>query len=90
MFVIPANGECTTIGDEPCVFPFKYRRNLLYRRKTFYACTVVGAEGEYPQPWCSTKVDRNGRYVSGNWHYCAPGCPGVDGKGRIFCVIVFI
>ena len=33
--------------------------------------------------WCSTKVDKDGRHVGGNWGTCGSGCP--DQPGMLKC-----
>ena len=55
-----------------CVFPFTYK-GIKHNKCIFEA----GDE----TPWCSTKVDENGKHVSGQdqWGYCEETCP-IDGK----------
>ena len=36
-------------------------------------CTVIFIKNF--QPWCSTKLDKTGRHVRGNWADCGPDCP---------------
>ena len=33
--------------------------------------------GEY---WCSTKVTKSGKHVTGNWGFCSKGCPLEEGE----------
>ncbi len=50
-----------------CVFPFSFRGS------TFNSCTNEGGDvsGEL---WCSTKTDKFGNHVRGNWEICPEGC----------------
>jgi len=64
---------CQTTEDGPqvnarCVFPFSYKG--VVHNECIYE---TGEE----TPWCSTKVDKNGKHVSGKdqWGYCADTCP---------------
>ncbi len=52
----------------PCVFPFRFRGLV------FEECTSRADEGG--RPWCSTRVDADGRHVSGDgqWGYCDATC----------------
>ena len=34
------------------------------------------------KPWCSTKVDRNGKHVKGNWGSCETNCPSTRNEGQ--------
>jgi uncharacterized protein YfaP (DUF2135 family) len=72
-------GDVTIGGKRPgksCVFPFSYNF------QTYTGCTEVG--GHEGQPWCATKVDWLGGYISDEWGYCAPSakqdCVTVSGK----------
>ena len=62
---------CQTIGGrgmgKPCIFPFKYGRRTYTKCITFHS---------HVKPWCSTKVDREGRHINGNWGTCDENCPG--------------
>ena len=53
-------------SNVPCVFPFKFGG------ETHNKC-----KWEEDGPWCSTKVDENGKHVGGQgkWGNCGPGCP---------------
>lgn len=52
----------------PCAFPFR-----LHDGTNHTACTFVGADDGLP--WCSTRVDADGRHVRGQWGHCAAACP---------------
>ena len=54
-----------------CIFPFTFRGN------THYGCTKQNQPILVNQPWCSTKVDQNGKHVARGGHYggCSPNCP---------------
>ena len=52
--------------DVACHFPFTTGD------KTYDACTTdLDPDKRF---WCSTKVDRSGKHVSGNWGYCSEDC----------------
>jgi len=34
------------------------------------------------KPWCSTKVDKNGKHVKGNWGSCETNCPSTRNEGQ--------
>jgi len=53
-----------------CQFPFKYG-GYTFNECTFYKASNAGRN----QGWCSTKVDSEGKHVSGHWGNCAVGCP---------------
>jgi len=57
----------------PCVFPF------IYSGKTYNSCTTEGHPEQ--KPWCSTKVDSQGKHVlgGGHWGLCGKGCPHEEG-----------
>ena len=65
--------DCVTVSGKtpnlPCIFPFKYENSI---RET---CTVTIENGVVVKPWCSTKVDKNGYHIEGNWGDCASNCP---------------
>ena len=52
--------------DVACHFPFTTGD------KTYDACTTdLDPDKRF---WCSTKVDRSGKHVNGNWGYCSQDC----------------
>merc|ERR1711970_32813 len=56
---------CTVGGKTPgerCKFPFKFRGHW------YNDCTMVGADDA--KLWCSTKTDKLGTHVTGNWGHC--------------------
>jgi len=53
-------------GNLPCVFPFTHEGH------TFNECTDYKHNGK----WCSTKVDKNGVHIGGNWGNCSSVCLG--------------
>ena len=63
----------------PCVFPFTLEAN----NKTYHSCTYDFMHVTGYQPWCSTKVDKNGVHMRDvgedvkNWGICtdASSCP---------------
>ena len=68
------NLDCLTTSDTddtwdqagiPCVFPFEYG-GIVY-----YSCTMYG-ETRY---WCSTKVDKDGKFIINFWGFCVDTCP---------------
>merc|ERR1712080_73853 len=65
---VSTHGCVTTGGDKPgqsCVFPFKYYSKTCPGPK---CCNLSNNRGGN---WCSTKVDSNGEYISGEWGYCS-------------------
>nr|XP_040580663.1 uncharacterized protein LOC121129062 isoform X2 [Lepeophtheirus salmonis] len=63
----PKNEICTANGQK-CIFPFIYK-NVVHR-----SCIK---EWSYPRPWCATKVDHDGMYISGDsssWSDCLESC----------------
>lgn len=67
----PSGNICSTIGGQvigkPCIFPF------ILNNQKYNSCTdILDSSGNY---WCSTKVDINGKHISGNWGYCNNFCP---------------
>ena len=71
-FVSSLDG-CRTTSDGPqvntaCVFPF------IYKGKEHNECTFQKGD---ENPWCSTKVDGDGKHVGGQkqWGYCGKQCP---------------
>ena len=60
-------------GDKevPCEFPFIWDGNK------YYSCTTDDADGKITEkPWCSTKVDLDGKHISGQGLYgdCPDSC----------------
>jgi len=64
------SGGCTTIGGDPCKFPFTYK-GVRYE-----TCTTDHSENG--APWCAVQVNRLGRVIQGRWGDCAENCPGSD------------
>merc|ERR1719219_605914 len=65
--------KCVTINGpqkgNKCVFPFK-ARGVEHTK-----CTKAGG---YSAAWCSTKTDKNGNTVMGNYGDCSEECPIED------------
>merc|ERR1711931_432658 len=64
-------GNCVTTSGFPgagssCVFPFTIDG------KTYNGCTTYFDPEN--KPWCSTKVDSNGGYITGYWGHCNSAC----------------
>ena len=80
-FSFPVLG-CKTIkgadANTLCIFPFRYKG------KTYNTCTLKDARNTNNEAWCSTKVDRSGKHVSGKgkWGNCGQGCPFPEILGR--------
>ena len=63
----------------PCVFPFTLEAN----NKTYHSCTYDFMHVTAYQPWCSTRVDKNGVHMRNvgedekNWGLCTDesSCP---------------
>jgi hypothetical protein len=51
-----------TTSGIPCVFPFKYKD------QTYYDCTT---EDFGTTNWCSVKVDREDKFITGKWGVCS-------------------
>jgi len=58
--------------DQPCVFPF------IWSGVKHNSCVNDDVAGG---SWCSTKVDRNGKYIDRKWGICSPTCPVSDVYG---------
>jgi len=62
--------DCKTIGGpgkgKACIFPFTWVKT----GKTYHECTTDGG-AEF---WCSTKLNKRGQHLSGNWGECPPSC----------------
>lgn len=82
--------RCTTLEGKPCVFPF------MFLNKRYSQCT--SDEDRAGKFWCSTRVDRDGWHVRGEWGYCnpdtcgtrsptpapTPSCTVTDGRACMF------
>jgi len=55
---------CQTTKGDNCVFPFTYK-GVVYDK-----CT----KADHSKPWCSTKTNIEGHYISGHWGDCSPTC----------------
>ena len=62
--------------NKDCVFPFRFN-GIKYN-----SCTMSKADLTENKPWCSTKVDRNGKHVKGNWGSCETNCPSTRNEGQ--------
>ena len=65
------DGVCRTISgshkNQECQFPFTFRG-------TEYHTCITGSKRQ--QPWCPTKLDDSGAYITGMWGYCDTSkCP---------------
>lgn len=65
---------CTALipnrGNEPCVFPFRYKG------RAYDSCTTVDSANG--QPWCATAVDNSNTALNNRLGDCNTGCPGTD------------
>ena len=83
---IEAKGCRTIKGPSPnlpCVFPFEFK-GIDHNQCIWDGDSENGA-------WCSTKVDKKGKHVSGGGHWgnCAPECPfNTPPKGKF--VLIYI
>ena len=59
-------GNCTTVDDVACVFPFEYQG------ETYIECTEKN--------WCATAVDDDGKYIEGEYGVCK-SCESGPGSG---------
>ena len=50
-----------------CVNSFKFE-NVTYNTCSLY-------DPPEDKPWCSTKVDKSGTHITGNWGNCGSDCP---------------
>ena len=57
--------SCYTKTGKACIFPFKYAG------RTYSQC-ITKDNGD--TPWCSTRVDEEGKYVDGHWSDCHNDC----------------
>ena len=68
---------CITISGpktyKPCVFPFEYKEDI------YHGCTWERSALTAKRPWCSTKVDKDGKHLNGigEWGYCDLKCTGM-------------
>ena len=58
----------------PCIFPFKLDG------VAYHTCKLDEKDGSR---WCSTKIDKNGQHLPGNWGNCGSDC----GEQSIHCSI---
>ena len=49
----------------PCIFPFKLDG------VAYHTCKLDEKDGSR---WCSTKIDKNGQHLPGNWGNCGSDC----------------
>ena len=68
--------KCQTKEGKKCIFPF------VYKGKTYDICTTVDSDNG--DAWCAITVERNRSVPFGFWGDCTPGCPGYEGKRKIF------
>ena len=59
-------GNCTTVADVACVFPFEYQG------EKYIECTKKN--------WCATAVDDDGKYIDGEFGVCE-SCESGPGSG---------
>ena len=54
--------------NKPCIFPF------MWNGETYYECPIDLDDSS--QRWCSTKVDLNGKHITGegHWGHCNSKC----------------
>ena len=67
------SGCATTSGPEagqPCIFPYTAVD------KTCAGPTCCNFDDDSKGPWCSTKVDKNGVHITGEYGYCSAPCIG--------------
>ena len=60
-----------------CHFPF------ILEDKKYDTCTTDQDPDD--RFWCSTKVDRSGKHVNGNWGYCSEECLSRCKDGEELC-----
>ena len=65
-----SESDCTTVSgkiqNEKCIFPFEYKGTI------YHSCPWAF---EDKKRWCSTKVDEDGKHLTGNWGHCGAECP---------------
>ena len=74
---------CVTESDSkvpnaPCIFPFKHK-GVVYE-----GCPVDSSDKT--RRWCSTKIDKNGKHVNGNYGFCSKNCPIELVKGLLLFI----
>lgn len=63
----PKEEDCKTTSGDPCVFPFSFKG------WKYNGCV---SNKKYPTPWCSTKTNRLGEHIVGNFGNCTTHiCP---------------
>merc|ERR1712018_590726 len=68
-FIDTGNSQsCTATNGKKCVFPF------FHKGRRFNGCTKFTVKGNEPA-WCSTKVDKGGVHIKGNYADCPSSCP---------------
>ena len=60
-----------------CIFPFTYR-GITHNACTMHAPTPWKTWHRFP--WCSTRVDDNGKHIPVNAAFCSQDCPFEKGK----------
>jgi hypothetical protein len=75
--------ECCYVTEDDsnitkkCIFPFKFND------VEYHGCV---ADDEFVGKfWCSTKVNKEGKHVSGFWGHCGRGCY-IDPKNNSECI----
>merc|ERR1711981_508263 len=68
-FIDTGNSQsCTATNGKKCVFPF------YHKGRRFTGCTDFTTKSNEPR-WCSTKVDKGGVHIKGNYADCPSSCP---------------
>ena len=68
------------VANAPCVFPFKHK-GVVYE-----GCPVD--RKDKTRRWCSTKIDKDGKHVNGNYGFCSKNCPIELVKGFLFVLFL--
>ena len=66
-------GNCTTVDDVACVFPFEYQG------ETYIECTKNGLN-RMKKNWCAIAVDDDGKLIDGEFGVCE-SCESGPGSG---------